>query len=132
MIHNNNQAQPVIYNGIWMRNFTPHPFNLYSQDNELLVSVPSEGDIRAPENIIGNFIGKGGIPTTVKEYLPISPTDLPTDFDPSTQLIILSSISLAAYQGDVKGIRCPDSGPNSVVRDEKGRILGVRGLQAKG
>ena len=65
-----------------------------------------------------------GVPTVNKIYT--DPINLP---DPEEGTVyIVSAIVLSALKGKRTDLVCPDTGPKSVVRNDK-TILGVRGFQ---
>ncbi|MCP3966695.1 MAG: hypothetical protein GY718_10145 [Lentisphaerae bacterium] len=66
-----------------------------------------------------------GVPVVLKGYGEIEGLPEPND---STYLIV-SILVLQAGRDHRPDLLAPDTGPDSVVRDEKGNILGVRRFQ---
>ena len=105
------------------RNFTPHDFNLYADDGKtLLLSLPSEGQIRVSEEVVDKGL-IGGFPFVAKKYGKVTFTG----YNPG-DILIVSKVVLDACPNNLDLV-CPDTGPDSVVRDKNGKILGVRRFQ---
>jgi hypothetical protein len=106
-----------------LRNFTPHSVAVYSADlKSVILDIPPEKkSIRVKEVIVeedGETIL--GIPILTKRITGID--NLPEP-EQDTALIV----SLYVFEAsDRKDLLCPDTGEESVVRDEYGQILGVR------
>jgi hypothetical protein len=106
------------------KNWTPHTICVFSASGEQIFSVPPEPEsIRAEESVIPAF-QIAGIPVVDKSY---NPPELP---DPEENTIhIVSYVVLQASVKKRHDIVCPDTGPESVVRDENGNVLGVKRFQ---
>lgn len=105
-----------------IKNFTPHDLNIY-RGSELVYTFPSMGSVRVNEVVVETSLTKD-IPTVRKQYTEAA--GLP-DYEPGT-ILVVSKIVMDALPRR-SDLRCPDTGPDSVVRNEKGHIIGVRRLQ---
>ena len=107
------------------RNFTPHDVVVYAENGiDILMTIPSDGCARTVEDCtVGTPVC--GIPTVIKNYCQIE--GLP-EYDPDC-IDIVSLIVLQSSIDRRKNLVCPDTGPDSIVRDEKGRFIGVRRFQ---
>jgi hypothetical protein len=108
------------------RNFTPHNLTIFLEDGQtVLLDLPSEGQVRVGEEIKNSF-SIDGIAVGEKQYTTV---ELP-DGDYDRDYLIVSKMVLDALEEHQRPhCLCPDTGPDSVVRDEQGRIVGVRRLQ---
>lgn len=114
-------------------NLTPHAVKIYAADGAtLLTEVPPSGTVcrvktlpQAPAGALD--IGGVAVPLVTPQKFTAEVTGLPQD--PQAAILVgivgLESV-LAAHPGPVY---VTDTGPASVVRDDKGAILGVRRLQ---
>lgn len=110
-------------------NLTPHEVNVYSQDGKkLILSIPPSGKVARVSVTYKTVKNINGIPVNRVEYGEI--VDLP---EPEKDTIyIVSVVVLMALKS--KGINrsdvlSPDTNPHSVIRDEKGQIIGVKAFQ---
>ena len=107
-------------------NKTPHDVNVYS-GSKVIATYPSAGQIRLEERVAANHKIKdnNGVELDIvdKEY---GSSELP---EPVTgQFFIVSKIVRDAFP-DRTDLLVPDTGPDSVVRDDNGRIIGIRRFQ---
>jgi len=118
-------------------NLTPHPINLVDPaTNKVFLTIPPSGKVARVKTMqktvktidfdLNGYLTSVDIKKT--EYGEIE--NLPEP-QPNT-IYIVSTIVLVALRD--KGIKrddivAPDTTPNSVVRDEKGNIIGVKGFQ---
>lgn len=100
-------------------NLTPHEFNLYNANNELILTVPSSGTCRVLEKIQEQE-PINGIPVNSINYSGVE--GLP-DAEPHTYYIV-SLMVLQALNGRRPDCVAPNSGGDAVR--ENGRILGTR------
>lgn len=108
-----------------LKNFTPHEITIISESgNEIIERIPSIGIARATEVCTASD-DINGIPTTVKRYDAI--VGLPEQ-EEGTICIVSLPVLQASDRSDLV---CPDTGPDSVVRDSDGKIIGVRRLQRR-
>jgi hypothetical protein len=116
-----------------LKNFTPHTVKVIDNNGNVYLEIPPEGvQVRVKEQVehegILQIKHEGllrGVPVVSKEYSEIE--GLPEPEEGVT--LIVSVIVLNA--SDRTDLVCPDTGPDSVVRDEGGNILGVRRFQKK-
>jgi hypothetical protein len=116
------------------KNFTPHELTIVSEDGTPQLVLPSGGQIRATEEIVSEessiFDSEYNleIPVVQKRYTITDNLPKASEGD----VIIVSLIVLNAMREtglDTSRFYAPDTGPDSVVRDDDGRIIGVRRLQ---
>jgi hypothetical protein len=106
-----------------LKNFTPHEVTVFSGE-EVIERVQSIGVARASEVCVESE-AINGIPTVAKRYDAV--VGLP---EPCEGVICI--VSLPVLQAsDRSDLVCPDTGPDSVVRDKDGKILGVRRFQRR-
>ena len=123
-------------------NLTPHDVVIYKENKPVAV-FPSAGSIRLTEKI-KEASPVAGIPTVITEFNGVSVV-LSQDFCTQVQdaAVIVSLPVLQAIRENpfikekikkvlkdkninLKAIVAPDTGNDSVVRDDKGRIIGVK------
>uniref|UniRef100_A0A6H1ZN64 Uncharacterized protein n=1 Tax=viral metagenome TaxID=1070528 RepID=A0A6H1ZN64_9ZZZZ len=107
-----------------LRNFTPHEINLYDETGtQIIETFPSEGNIRMEEKIVDEYtVADGQYKVVTKKYVP---AELPAMED-DTMIIVSLLVAQNCHQEDML---CPDTGINSVVRNDRGQIIGVRNFQ---
>lgn len=105
-----------------IKNYTPHSLNIYSGDI-LIKTFEKIGNVRLLEDV-QEVEETDGIPTVIKKYREA--TGLP---EPENGTIFLVSKIVLDALPHRTDLRCPDTGPDSVIRDEAGNILGVTRLQ---
>ena len=123
-------------------NLTPHDVVIY-KDNKPVAVFPSAGSIRLTEKV-GKVNPVAGIPTVITEFNGVSVV-LAQEFCTQVQddVVIVSLPVLQATKENpfirekikkvlkdkniiLKTIVAPDTGNDSVVKDNKGRIIGVK------
>jgi len=121
-------------------NYTPHPVILYSQDQDPIVPYATDRDkVLETFPVAGKAARVGekvilkedveGCPVVYKEYTEIEGI-------PEEKEGILYLVSVVVLQANNTvavprvDLLCPDTGPDSVVRNSQGHILGVRRFQA--
>ena len=110
------------YSSIEVINLTPHEVKVYNKEGKKVIfSFPPEGiPPRVKENTVPD-ISIGEIKVVRKSFQ--SPEGLP-EGKPYTYYIVPSLVAQSVPQR--RDLLVPDTGPESVIRDEKGKILGVR------
>ena len=107
-------------------NKTPHDVNVYS-GSEIVATYPSAGQIRLKEKIVASrkIEDSNGVELDIvdKEY---GSSELPKPV--YMQFFIVSKIVRDAFP-DRTDLLVPDTGPDSVVRDDNGQIIGIRRFQ---
>ena len=114
-----------------IRNLTPHEVNVYSESGDILLgSYESEGIARVsvvthPQCSLleDNEAGSLFIPVVERHWGKVE--GLP---EPEEGVVNLISSLVLAQVPNRTDCYAPDTGPDSVLRDEKGRIIGVRRL----
>jgi len=133
MDKNNRLWYPIFRWEADMKNFlnlTPHDVTVFLENGEKIVFKRSGRVARI--NVFhfdaGHIIVDGKkIPLTYVEYGEVE--GLP-EYDPSLFIIVSQMVAQALQGSKWSGhILVPDTSPQNVVRDEKGRILGVKGFQ---
>lgn len=109
-----------------LRNFTPHPVNMYNQDGtEIVLSIScEEGQVRVSESV-ETAESINGFPVVRKVYGSVE--GLPESAE--GVINIVSVIVLTALAGMRSDVVCPDTGKDSCIRGAKGKILGVKRFQ---
>lgn len=106
-----------------LKNFTPHEVVVFSGE-EVIERVQSIGVARASEVCVDSE-SINGIPVVAKRYDAV--VGLPEQCEG-----VICIVSLPVLQAsDRADLVCPDTGPDSVVRDKDGKILGVRRFQRR-
>lgn len=115
-----------------IRNLTPHTINVFTKEREYV--FPSEGVARvlAGEEPFGELkIDAGdinGIPVVHTTYGEI--TGLPEQEDGTINIVSYVVLNALKAQGNPRtDCVAPNSSPSGAIRDEEGRIVGVRGFQ---
>jgi len=106
---------------IIFENLTPHAVIIYGKT--MLVIQPS-GLVARCDTITEEVGTLNGIPLVKNTFGQIQ--DLP---EPKRNTVYIVSSLVAAACPDRKDLVSPDTTPQSVIRDENGRITGVKRLQ---
>jgi hypothetical protein len=114
----------LLEHGAKLRNFTPHPLVVVDEESKEVLNLSSEGSIRLREKIEGFPQVVDGITFVEKEYQ--ASDDLPSPEE--GVLIVVSKMVMDAISNRLDLV-CPDTGPDSAVRDADGRIVAVKRLQ---
>ena len=106
-------------------NLTPHELNIYLPNGKVLTIKPSGtvARVRTSQMKEGSVYG---IPVVRTQYLDVE--GLPPKKE-DTIYIASTLVTQIARQMMRNDVFAPDTGPQSAVRDETGRIIGVRRLQ---
>ena len=111
-------------------NYTPHTITRYdAKGKKILETYPAAGaTARVTEKVIPIDLVPG-IPVVWKEYGKIEgvPAEEEGHYYIVSILVLQANKGLPTPRTD---LLCPDTGPDSVVRDTEGRILGIRRFQA--
>lgn len=105
-------------------NLTPHDVVIVNDNGEEIKRYPASGRV-ARVNTQSELIGEvDGIQVVRTKYGDVD--GLP---DKKTDTVYLVSLVVAqALRGSRTDVYVPDTGPGSVVRDDKGQIIGVKRL----
>jgi hypothetical protein len=106
------------------KNWTPHEIGVFSNGEKIFSVTPERTPIRAEESILPAF-SIAGIQVVNKVY---NPPVLPDEEEGIINIV--SYVVLQAMPKTRRDVVCPDTGPDSVVRDENGNILGVKRFQS--
>ncbi len=114
------------------RNFTPHPVNVFDAAGEknILSIEPEKTQVRVAEEIM-SLGAINGIPVIRKSMGDV--IGLPgkqEDVYLLVSVIVLQAIKQDGNLYERVDVLCPDTGPESVVRNKNGQILGVRRFMA--
>lgn len=105
-------------------NLTPHDVVIVNDNGEEIKRYPASGNV-ARVNTQSELIGEvDGIQVVRTKYGDVD--GLP-DKQPDT-VYLVSLVVAQALRGSRTDVYVPDTGPGSVVRDDKGQIIGVRRL----
>jgi len=107
-------------------NLTPHPIRVVGEKGDLIVEIPPYGNV-ARVAVKKRLLGKigGEIPVYKTEYGGVENLPKPED----GTVYIVSSLVLSALKGAREDVVSPDTSPMGAVRDENGRITGVKAFQ---
>ena len=101
-------------------NLTPHDVKLFVDGKEHV--FPKSGTIARVNSTSQPFRGINGLPVNRTIYGEVE--NLP---EPQPGVIYIVALLVAQVLGNSRvDIVCPDTGPDSVVRDDKGLITGVK------
>jgi len=108
-------------------NLTPHSITVFdSLAEKKLAEIPPSGQVARvatkAEEVGVLPMGDFGIPINKVKYGPVESLPPPEN----GTIYIVSVLVLQALKGRRTDVMAPDTGPESVVRDENGRIAGVR------
>jgi hypothetical protein len=111
-----------------IRNYTPHPLRVMDEDDNVLLELQSEGSARVQTS----EVQRNPIPT-VHGDIPLIETQFGEAFDvpePRANTFLVVSRIVAAALPDRDDLLVPNTSPTPMgaVRDEEGRIQGVRSL----
>ena len=105
-------------------NLTLHTLNIYDPDGQdVVMSIEPSGDtarVNSTTVIVGEI---NGIPVVKTSFTAVEGLPEP---EPGAVYVTSTLVAQAAHRPDVIA---PDTGPQSAVRDEGGRIRGVRRFQ---
>lgn len=113
-------------------NLTPHDINLFDPSgSKRILTIPSQGVVRAKMETepLGILYTDDGIALPIVNATYGPPEGPLPEFSDEVAIIVshIAAQSILSHHPEWTGhILVPDTGPGSVVRDENGRILGVR------
>ena len=109
---------------IQLVNLTPHSITLCGSNGKPLMEIkPSGAVLRLKEEAEDTGEKIAGIPVVRKRFVGLEGFSLPQRTE---NIVFIVSMPVALYLASRPDIVAPDTGPESVVRDEKGRIVGIR------
>ncbi len=113
------------------KNYTPDTVTIYDENGrDKLVDFPSVGVVRVKEEVVKKRL-VDNVYCVAKQYTECE--GLPPYGRFSDVIYIVSVVAFLALSKSGRfDIACPDTGPDSVVRDREGRIIGVKRLQLRG
>lgn len=100
----------------------PHDLKIFNENDEIIQEIESTGDARVSE-VITKETQIDGLTFVSKRY---ENANLPPVQDGT--MLIVSKIVQDAHP-ERQDLVVPDTGPDSCVRDDEGRIMGVKRLQ---
>ena len=109
-------------------NLTPHAINVFDDGGNIILSLPPSGEVaRVASNreLVGHL---GPVPVFKTVFGDV--VGLP-DPRPDTVFVVSTLVLSALAQKGVTrdDVVAPDTSPQGAVRDDAGRIIGVRGFQ---
>lgn len=109
-------------------NLTPHDLNICDADGVVVATIPASGvvaRVTSTADVVGSVdVGGHRVDLVATKFGDVDGLPAPA---PDT-LYIVSSLVLQAVSGRTDVV-APDTGPASAVRDDAGRIVGVRRFQ---
>lgn len=106
-----------------LKNLTPHSVTIVLPNGES-TTLPPEGTVPRRETITQNVGEINGIPVVRNVLGPV--IGLP---EPEEGIMYIVPFLVASALPERDDLLAPDTTPASVVRDEQGRIVGVKRLQ---
>lgn len=103
-------------------NLTPHDIQVCSNEGEVIETFPPSGQIARLSSMETEEEPLKGYPVVRTEYGNVE--NLPEEGE--GKVYIVSAMIGQVLSGKRNDIYSPDTGPKSVVRDEKGNIKGVK------
>jgi hypothetical protein len=110
-------------------NLTPHEINIYSQSGQgIVLSIPPSGVV-CRVSVKSEIVGKvNGVPVRKVTYGDVEGLPEP---QPNTIFIVSTFVLLALKD---KGVQRPDlvstdTNPDSAIRDQQGKIIGIKYFQ---
>ena len=100
-------------------NLTPHSITIMDSEEKVVVEIPPSGKILRLEETVVEAGEIDGIPLVRKVY---GVPELPPR-EPDTVYVVAPLLLQYVRRADFVA---PDTGPQSVVRDAEGRIIGVK------
>jgi len=132
----------IKYGGYYWLNLTPHEVTIYdATGTKVLTRIPPSG-FRA--HLVEDTRVRGtlaDIPIVEKRYGPVlvdneTPHEIIRKIERIPGVIIVSGLTLETAKETLSDfmtfVVAPDTGPQSAVRDEQGRIVGVKRLMVSG
>ena len=109
-------------------NLTPHPLVLISESGEVIIPSSGAARLSQSEEVCGQI---GDVPVVCTQYgeLQLPDVDIAGKYVVVSQLVAQGAADQLLARG-AKAVLVPNTGPtpNGAVRDEQGRIKGVRSL----
>jgi len=105
-------------------NLTPHEITIVGEDGKVIATISPSGSVarvKTTQTIIGQV---NDIPIVRTFFGDVEGLPEP---EPNTVFIVSSMVAQAVPHRD--DVVAPDTSPNGVVRDEEGRIVGVKRFQ---
>lgn len=102
-------------------NLTPHDVNIINDSGEVIRTYPATGTVARVTSSASKVREIDGVAVVSTEFGEVE--GLPTQ---SSDTVYIVSMLVAQALPDRTDLIAPDTGPQSVVRDDKGQILGVR------
>ena len=108
-------------------NLTPHAVNIIGEDGSIIASIPPAGKV-ARVKTVATKTGTIEVDGRTIDVVSTSYGEVEDLPDSSPDIVyIVSVLVLQALRGlRDDDVVCPDTGPESVVRDPKGGIVGVK------
>jgi len=113
-------------NEITFINLTPHQITVFNDNNEKILEVPPSGIVARVKTEYKVVKEICGIPIVKLEYGELENVPEPMN---NTYFIVSMLVKDRMKELGYTNVLSPDTSPGSAVRDEQGRIIGVRRLQ---
>lgn len=107
---------------IQLINLTPHTVTIVDEESRKILEVPPSGQVARVE-VMREPVGTlNGVPLVHNRYGDVQGLPEPRE----GTVYIVSLVVLQALQGKRNDVVAPDTSPAGAVRDEEGRIIGVK------
>ncbi len=104
-------------------NLTPHEIVIFDNEGKNIIKrIPPSGQVARVSVKRTKVAEIGGVPVFRTEYGEVEGLPEPKE----GTVYIVSILVLQALRGRRKDVIAPDTSPQSVIRDDQGRIKGVR------
>ena len=105
-------------------NLTPHEVKIIGEDGEVKAVFPPSGKVArvSVQRVQAGEIN--GVPVYANKFGEVE--NLP---EPQPNTVYIVSLLVLQACPDRRDLVAPDTSPQGAVRDEQGRIIGVRGFQ---
>lgn len=116
-------------NWITWENLTPHPITMVRADGDSITIAPSGRVARVgfQDKCIGNL---DGVPVVVRHACAGEDQIIGLPNHKPGMVLLVSAMVVDALAGSTRGdVYAPDTGPEGAIRDQDGRLTGVRRLR---
>ena len=105
-------------------NLTPHDIRVVLDDGRE-INIPASGTVARVNATAKTVDTINGVPVVRTSFGDVQGLPEPQE----GRIYIVSTLVLQALGGQRNDVVAPDTGPQSVIRDESGRIVGIRRFQ---
>lgn len=116
-----NKALDHLSDDVKVVNLTPHDVNIVNDNGEVIRTYPATGTVARVASSASKVREIDGVDVVSTEFGDVD--GLPPQ---SSDTVYIVSMLVAQALSDRTDLIAPDTGPQSVVRDDKGQIIGVK------